>query len=150
VGFDLAEQSSRWHFSPFISADYSHVNVDGYSENSARATALNYDDQTRKSKRLGAGLQGKFDVTPQTQVFGEVAHEREFDTDQQDVTIALNSVPGVDFDLKGYDPQRSLNRASVGLSQKLAPDLTLRAGYNWRKNDDVTQQGVNLAVSLDF
>lgn len=150
VGFDLAEPSSRWHFSPFISADYSHVNVDGYSENSARATALNYDDQTRKSKRLGAGLQGKFDVTPQTQVFGEVAHEREFDTDQQDVTIALNSVPGVDFDLKGYDPQRSLNRASVGLSQQLAPDLTLRAGYNWRKNDDVTQQGVNLAVSLDF
>jgi outer membrane lipase/esterase len=150
VGFDLAEQSSRWHFSPFISADYSHVNVDGYSENSARATALNYDDQTRKSKRLGAGLQGKFDVTPQTQVFGEVAHEREFDTDQQDVTIALNSVPGVDFDLKGYDPQRSLNRASLGVSQKLAPDLTLRAGYNWRKNDDVTQQGINLAVSLDF
>jgi outer membrane lipase/esterase len=150
VGFDLAEPSSRWHFSPFISADYSHVNVDGYSENSARATALNYDDQTRKSKRLGAGLQGKFDVTPQTQVFGEVAHEREFDTDQQDVTIALNSVPGVDFDLKGYDPQRSLNRASLGVSQKLAPDLTLRAGYNWRKNDDVTQQGINLAVSLDF
>lgn len=150
LGFDIAGQSSRWHFSPFISADYSHVNVDGYSEKSARATALNYDDQTRKSKRLGAGLQGKFDVTPQTQLFGEVAHEREFDTDQQDVTIALNSVPGVDFDLKGHDPQRSLNRASVGLSQKLAPDLTLRAGYNWRKNDDVTQQGVNLAVSLDF
>jgi outer membrane lipase/esterase len=150
LGFDIAGQSSRWHFSPFISADYSHVNVDGYSEKNARATALNYDDQTRKSKRLGAGLQGKFDVTPQTQLFGEVAHEREFDTDQQDVTIALNSVPGVDFDLKGYDPQRNLNRASVGLSQKLAPDLTLRAGYNWRKNDDVTQQGVNLAVSLDF
>jgi len=95
-------------------------------------------------------LQGKFDITPQTQLFGEVAHEREFETDQQDVTIALNSVPGVDFNLQGYEPQRSLNRASVGLSQKLAPDLTLRAGYNWRKNDDVTQQGVNLALSLDF
>ncbi len=150
VGFDLAERTSRWHFSPFISADYSHIDVDGYSENSIRATALNYDEQTRRSKRLGAGLQGKFDITPQTQVFGEVAHEREFDTDQQDVTIALNSVPGIDFNLEGYEPQRNLNRASLGLSQKLAADLTLRAGYNWRKNDDVTQQGVNLAVSLDF
>ena len=150
LGYDLAQQSSRWHLSPFISADYSRVEVDGYSENSTRSTALNYDDQTRRSKRLGAGLQGKFDITPQTQVFGEVAHEREFDTDQQDVTIALNSVPGVEFNLEGYEPQRSLNRASVGVSQKLTQDLTLRAGYNWRKNDDVTQQGVNLALSLDF
>ncbi|WP_296258504.1 MULTISPECIES: esterase EstP [unclassified Pseudomonas] len=150
LGFDLAEQTSRWHFSPFISADYSRVEVDGYSENSTRSTALNYEDQTRRSKRLGAGVQGKFAITPQTQLFGEVAHEREFDTDQQDVTIALNSVPGVDFTLQGYEPQRSLNRASVGLSQKLAPDLTLRAGYNWRKNDAVTQQGINLALSLDF
>jgi outer membrane lipase/esterase len=150
LGFDLAAQASRWHLSPFISADYSHIDVDGYAENSARATALNYDDQTRRSKRLGAGLQGKFDITPQTQLFGEVAHEREFETDQQDVTIALNSVPGIDFNLEGYEPQRNLNRASLGLSQKLAADLTLRAGYNWRKNDDLTQQGVNLAVSLDF
>lgn len=150
LGFDLAEQTSRWHFSPFISADYSRVEVDGYSENGTRSTALNYQDQTRRSKRMGAGLQGKFAVTPQTQLFGEVAHEREFDTDQQNVTIALNSVPGVDFNLRGYEPQRSLNRASVGLSQKLAPDLTLQAGYNWRKNDAVTQQGVSLALSLDF
>jgi outer membrane lipase/esterase len=150
VGYDLAGQSTRWHFSPFISADYSHVTVDGYSEKSTRSTALNYDDQNRRSKRLGAGLQGKFDITPQTQVFGEVAHEREFNTDQQDVTIALNSVPGIDFTLKGYEPQRSLNRANLGISQKLTQEVTLRAGYNWRKNDDVTQQGVNLAVSLDF
>ncbi|WP_268798271.1 esterase EstP [Pseudomonas huanghezhanensis] len=150
VGFDIAEPASRWHFSPFISADYSHIEVDGYSEKGSRSTALSFDDQVRRSKRLGAGLQGKFDVTPRTQVFGEVAHEREFDNDQQDVTIALNSVPGIDFNLKGYEPQRSLNRASLGVSQQLAKDLTLRAGYSWRKNDDVTQQGLNLALSLDF
>lgn len=150
LGVDLAAPGSRWHLSPFVSADYARINVDGYSENGARATALNYGDQTRRSKRLGTGLQGTFAMTPNTQVFGEVAHEREFETDQQDVTLALNSVPGLDFDLQGYSPQRSLNRASVGLSQKLTTDLTLRAGYNWRKNDDVTQQAVTVALSLDF
>ncbi|WP_163014252.1 hypothetical protein, partial [Pseudomonas viridiflava] len=52
--------------------------------------------------------------------------------------------------LDGYTPQRNLNRATVGVSQKLTQDLTLRANYNWRKNDDVTQQGANLALSLNF
>jgi outer membrane lipase/esterase len=150
LGFDLAGASSSWHLSPFISADYAHVNVNGYSEKGNRSTALTFDDQTRKSRRLGAGLQGKFLITPSTQLFAEVAHEREFETDQQDVTIALNSLPLNDFTLEGYTPQRDLNRATLGISQKLTQDLSLRANYNWRKNDDVKQQGVNLAVSLDF
>jgi len=150
LGFDIAGASSRWHLSPFISADYAHVNVNGYSEKGNRSTALTFDDQTRKSRRLGAGLQGKFLVTPSTQLFAEVVHEREFETDPQDVTIALNSLPMNDFTLQGYTPQKALNRATFGVSQKLTQDLSLRANYNWRKNDDVTQQGVNLAVSLDF
>lgn len=150
VGFDIAGTNSRWHLSPFISADYAHIDVDGYSEEGARSTALTFSDQTRKSKRAGVGLQGKFQVTPSTQVWGEVAREREFETDQQDVTLSLNSVPSIDFTLDGYTPQRNLNRATLGVSQKLTQDLTLRANYNWRKNDDVTQQGANVALSLNF
>jgi outer membrane lipase/esterase len=150
LGYDLAGASSSWHVSPFISADYAHVEVDGYSEQGTHSTALTFDDQTRKSRRLGAGLQAKFQITSSTQIFAEAAHEREFETDQQDVTIALNNLPFNDFTLQGYTPQRDLNRASLGISQKLTRDLSLRGGYSWRKNDDVTQQGVNLAVSLDF
>ena len=150
LGFDIAGANSPWHLSPFISADYAYVSVNGYSEKGTRSTALTFDEQIRKSRRLGAGLQGKFQVTPTTQLFAEVAHEREFETDQQEVTIALNSLPLNDFTLEGYTPQRDLNRATLGVSQKLTRDLTLRGGYNWRKNDDVTQQGMNLAVSLDF
>ncbi|MCD5986102.1 esterase EstP [Pseudomonas sp. CDFA 610] len=150
VGFDIAGTASRWHLSPFISADYAHIDVDGYSEEGARSTALTFSDQTRKSKRAGVGLQGKFQVTPSTQIWGEVAREREFETDQQDVTLSLNSVSSIDFTLDGYTPQRNLNRATLGVSQKLTQDLTLRANYNWRKNDDVTQQGANVALSLNF
>lgn len=151
LGYDIAQSTdSVWHLSPFVSADYAHVTVDGYSEDSSRATALTFSSQRRSSRRLGAGLQGKFQITPQTQVFGEVAHEHEYATNQQDVTIALNSLPNNDFTLEGYKPQGSLNRVSVGVSQKLTRDVSLRGNYNWRKNDDVTQQGVSVAVSLDF
>ncbi|MBU6959939.1 autotransporter domain-containing protein [Pseudomonas sp. CVAP len=151
LGYDIAQQaSSPWHLSPFISADYAKVQVDGYSENGNDSTALTFGDQKRTSKRLGVGLQGKYQITPQTQVFGEYAHEREYKDDTQDLTINLNSLPNNRFTLQGYTPQTNLNRLNLGVSQKLTPDLALRASYNIRKDDDFTQQGINVGVSLDF
>ncbi|MFJ2540636.1 MULTISPECIES: esterase EstP [unclassified Pseudomonas] len=150
IGYDIAQPGSEWHLSPFVSADYASVDVDGYSEKSNRATALTFDDQARDSKRLGLGIQGKYNITPQTQVFGEYAHEREYEDDVQKVNIALNTLPANDFKLEGYTPQSHLNRLSLGVSHKLTADLALRGGYTLRKDDDFTQQGVNVGVVLDF
>lgn len=150
VGYDIAQPGSAWHLSPFVSADYAEVDVDGYSEKSDRSTALTFDDQARDSKRLGVGLQGKYNFTPRTQVYGEYAHEREYEDDTQTLNIALNSLPANDFTLEGYTPQSHLNRLSLGVSHKLTDALALRGGYTLRKDDDVTQQGVNVGVSLNF
>jgi outer membrane lipase/esterase len=151
LGYDIAQQAdSVWHLSPFISADYAKVEVDGYAEDGARSTALSYDDQKRDSKRLGAGLQGKYAFSSATEVFAEYAHEREYEDDTQDLTIAQNALPDIRYTLAGFTPQDSLDRVSLGFSQALAPDLSLRGGYNWRKSEDDTQQGVSLAISLDF
>lgn len=151
IGYDIAQQaSSPWHLSPFLSADFAKVKVDGYSEDDNTATALTYDDQTRNSRRLGIGLQGKYLFTPQTQVYGEYAHEREYEDDTQDVTMNLNTLPGNPYTLAGYTPQSHTNRLNLGVSHKLTADLALRAGYNIRKDDDLTQQGVNVGVVLDF
>ncbi|MBU0939611.1 MAG: autotransporter domain-containing protein [Gammaproteobacteria bacterium] len=150
VGYDIAGVGSDWHLSPFISADYARVEVDGYSEKGSRSTALTFDDQQRDSRRLGVGLQGSYRITPQTQVFGEVAHEHEFENDTQKVNISLNSVQGIDFKLDGYTPRSNSERLSLGVSHKLTQELALRAGYNVRKDDSLTQQGVSVGVSLDF
>ncbi|NMZ34578.1 esterase EstP [Pseudomonas proteolytica] len=150
VGYDIAGVGSDWHLSPFISADYARVEVDGYGEKGNRSTALTFDDQQRDSKRLGVGLQGSYRVTPQTQVFGEVAHEHEFENDTQKVNISLNSVQGIDFKLDGYTPRSNSDRLSLGVSHKLTQELALRAAYNVRKDDSLTQQGVSVGVSLDF
>lgn len=150
LGYDIAQPGSDWHLSPFVSADYAHIDVDGYSENSGRSTALSYDDQTRKSRRLGAGLQGKYALSAQTQLFGEVAIEREYEDDAQKLDMALTSLPANGFTLEGYTPQSHLSRASLGFSQQLTEELALRGGYSLRHSDDATQQGVSLALSLDF
>lgn len=150
LGYDLAAPGSEWHLSPFVSADYARIRVDGYSEEGARSTALTFDDQTRDSRRLGLGLLGKLQVTPATLAFGEVAREHEFKDDRQDLTMHLNSLPANDFTLTGYTPHSSLTRMSLGVSQTLAPGLALRGSYNRVTSDELTQQGVNLALSLEF
>lgn len=150
LGYDLAPDSSTWQLAPFISADYARVKVDGYDEKSGRSTALGFDDQERTSRRLGAGLLGSVQLMPGTRVFAEVAREHEFEDDQQDVTMHLTTLPANDFTLTGYTPNSNLTRASLGLSHELVAGVHLRGNYNWRKSDELTQQGVSLGISLDF
>ncbi|MHC6223667.1 esterase EstP [Pseudomonas sp. X10] len=150
LGFNLAAAGSPWQLSPFVSADYARVKVDSYSEKSNRSTALEFDDQDRTSRRLGAGLQGSVLFGQGTKLFAEVAREHEFEDDRQDLTMHLTTLPGNAFTLDGYTPHSNLTRASLGLSHELTPGLHLRGNYNWRKSDELTQQGINLALSLDF
>lgn len=149
-GYDIAQPGSNWHLSPFISADYARTEVDGYSESGARSTALTFGDQTRTSKRLGVGFQGRWAITANTQVFAEIAREKEYEDDTREVNIALNSLPSLDFTLQGYTPDDRLDRASIGFNQQLATGLALRGAYSLRKADDDTQQGVSLSLVWDL
>ena len=83
-------------------------------------------------------------------MFGELAHEREYNDDTQNVTMNLNSLPNNRYTLAGYAPQTNLNRLNLGVSHNLTKDLALRASYDIRKDDDFTQQGINVGVALDF
>ncbi len=150
LGYNLAADSSRWQLAPFISADYARVKVDGYDEKSGRSTALGFDDQERTSRRLGVGLLGSVQVLPSTRLFAEVAQEHEFEDDQQDVTMHLTTLPSNDFTLTGYTLHSDLTRASLGVTHELVAGVHLRGNYNWRKSDELTQQGVSLGVSVDF
>jgi outer membrane lipase/esterase len=150
LGYNLAAESSSWQLAPFLSADYARVKVDGYDEKSDRSTALGFDDQERTSRRLGVGLLGSVQLLPTTRLFAEVAQEHEFEDDQQDVTLHLRTLPANDFTLTGYTPHSDLTRASLGVSHELVAGVHLRGNYNWRKSDELTQQGVSLGVSVDF
>lgn len=150
VGYDIAQPGSNWHLSPFLSADYARVEVDGYAEEGARSTALTFDDQTRTSKRLGFGFQGNWMLGANTQVFAEIAREKEYEDDAAKLNVALNSLPSLDFTLQGYQPDDRLDRLSLGFSQQLSADLALRGAYSLRKGEDDKQQGVNLALTWNW
>ena len=150
VGYDIAQSGSEWHLSPFLSADYVEVDVDGYAEDGSRSTALTFDDQQRDSRRLGAGIQGRYQLSPVTALFAEYSHEREYEDDTSEVRSELNSLPGIGFELRGYTPGDSLDSASVGVSHQLTRDLSLRGGYSYSQSDEQSQQGVSVSLALDW
>ena len=150
AGYDIAQPGSEWHLSPFLSADYVEVDVDGYAEDGSRSTALTFDDQQRDSRRLGAGIQGRYQLSPVTALFAEYSHEREYEDDTSEVRSELNSLPGIGFELRGYTPGDSLDSASVGVSHQLTRDLSLRGGYSYSQSDEQSQQGVSVSLALDW
>lgn len=150
IGYDIAQPGSQWHLSPFVSADYVHIDVDGYAENGQRSTALSFGDQQRKSRRLGAGLQGLYDLTPRTRLFGELAMEREYENDASELSMSLNSLPGIGFELSGHQSDDRSVRGHIGVSHSLSNNLSLRGSYSYRHADDDVQQGINVALSLDI
>lgn len=149
IGYDLANAGTGWQVSPFISADLARISVDGYSEDGGSASALNYYDQQRDSTRLGVGMQINYQLSSATQVFAEIAREREFDDDQRDLRMGLNSVSGSSFELQGHAPASGQTLVGVGISYALSNELGLRAAYQFRGTDD-RQQALSLSMSLDW
>jgi outer membrane lipase/esterase len=150
AGFNLMQPGDQLQFGPFIGASYQKVEVDGYSEQGNRSTALSYHDQELDSLRLSLGLFGDYALTERTRLFGEVAREIEReDEDRQDLRMSLNSVPGNSFELPGAVPTGDQTRFSLGLAHRLTPGLALRANYHYRGNDN-RDHGLGLSLAWDL
>lgn len=150
AGFNLMQPGDRLQLGPFVGASYQKVEVDGYSEEGARSTALTYHDQELDSLRLSLGLFGDYALSERTRAFGEVAREVEReDEDRQDLRMSLNSVPGNSFELPGAVPTGDQTRFSLGLSHRLSSGLALRANYQYRGNDN-RDHGVGVSLAWDL
>ena len=79
-----------------------------------------------------------------------MAREHEFEDETQAVTLNLKRLPGNRFTLAGHTPDSQLTRASLGIDHEVVSGVRLGAHYDWRKQGELTQQGMNLALSLDF
>ncbi|APU28617.1 autotransporter outer membrane beta-barrel domain-containing protein [Ectopseudomonas alcaliphila JAB1] len=149
IGYDLANAGTGWRVSPFISADWARIDVDGYDEQGDRSTALTFGDQDRDSRRLGLGLQANYQLNDATQLFAEIAREREFEDDERYLQMGLNSVPGNAFELLGHAPASGQTLASLGIQHAVGQELKLSASYGFRGTSD-RQHGINLGLSWNW
>lgn len=150
LGVELGVSDTALKISPFVSADYSYLTVNGYSESGASSTALVYDDQRRESQRLGVGVQVRYQLSDATSFFGEISREKEFGDDRSDVNMEVKSVRGPEFELKGYVPDDRLTRASLGFQQRLGEGLALRGAWHYRHAANDGLHGANLSLVFDW
>lgn len=150
LGVELGVSDTALKISPFISADYAYLMVNGYSERGGSSTALSYDDQRRESQRLGVGVQARYQFSEATALYGEISREKEFGDDSSEVSMQVKSVPGLEFDLKGYVPDDRLTRLGLGFQHRLAEGLALRGAYSYRHAANDNLHGANLSVVFDW
>lgn len=149
IGYGLANPGRKWQVSPFMSADVGRIEVDGYREYGNGSTAMTFHDQQRDTRRLGLGLQLNHQLAPGTLFHAEIAHEREFEDDPQQLHMALTSVADNNFTLQGYTPPDDQTLASLSITHRLSSNLDVSAGYHFRSGDD-RQHGLNLMLSWNL
>lgn len=148
LGYALGRPGA-WSLSPYISAEYARVEVDSWQEDSGSASALRYQEQIRDSKRAGVGLEARIALTSRTELFGELAREREFEDQARAVGLGLVSVPGFSYDLQGYTPHRDHTLAAVGLGTEIGQAFHVRLAYQLREAEE-RQHGANLSLTWGF
>ena len=148
LGYALGRKG-RWSLSPFISAEYARVDMDAWRERGDSSTALRYADQTRDSKRAGVGIEARIGIGRRSELFGEVAREREFEDEAQVVDMGLVSVPGFDYGLQGYTPHRDHTLATLGVATEIGQAFQVRLAYQLRDAEE-RQHGANLSLTWGF
>ncbi len=150
-GFDGLYQSLK--VSPYVSAHYERVRVDGFSEDSGDSTAMAFGEQTREAMvgEVGARAQASVRVPFVTlQPFLQVAYDYDGDAHRRSVTAGLVSLPGT-FDMPGYAPADSWGSVEAGVNARINERVSLFAAYNGRFSDDSQRyDAANVGVKLLF
>ena len=148
LGYALGRKGA-WSLSPFISAEYARVEMDAWQERGNSSSALRYGDKTRDSKRAGLGLEARIGIGSRSELFAEVAREREFEDDVRVVDMGLVSVPGFIYSLQGYTPHRDHTLATLGVATEIGQAFQIRLAYQLRDAEE-RQHGANLSLTWGF
>ena len=150
-GFDSLYQSLK--VSPYVSARYERVRVDGFSEDGSDSTAMTFGEQTREA------MVGEFGARAQATVragfatlspYVQVAYDYDGDAHQRSITAGLVTLPGT-FDMPGYTPADSWGSVEAGVNARLNDKVSLFASYNGRFSDDSqSYDAANVGVKYVF
>ncbi len=150
-GFDNLYQSLK--VSPYVSAHYERVRIDGYAEDGADSTAMTFAEQTREALvgEVGARAQATVRAPYVTlSPFVQVAYDYDGDAHRRSVTAGLVTLPGT-FDMPGYAPADSWGSVEAGVNARINARISVFAAYTGRFSDDSqSYDSANVGVKLLF
>ena len=119
IGVNMMSARSPWRFGPFLALDYLDIDVDGYSEQGTRSSAMSFGDLNRESTVGSAGVFGSYPFTmggAALELYGDVAYVEEFEDHTDNVEAVVKSLAaGPSFRMPGYDIDNEGVRGTLGV-----------------------------------
>lgn len=149
-GFNVLPPDRPVRLGPLVGYEYIDVEVDGYSEDSGRSTALAFGDLDQESSVWLAGAFAEATLEAcDCRVRGQVAYRDELEDDLQSVQMEAFTVPGNSFSLPGYEPEGDYWTWDLGFNIALAKGVDFDVAYARRQGDETTQW-LTASVAVGF
>ena len=152
VGYDM--RRDQFAYGPTVRVDYSHAEIDGYTESGAGPLNAIVSGESADSlqTRLGGHVSYIWErqnciIAPQVRAYW--AHE--FLDDDRTVRAGLASAPGIKIGVPTGDPDRDFVDLGTGVSVSFDNGLTLLLEYDTiLGNSNYTANTVKVGVRFDF
>ncbi len=150
VGFNLLNKKNM-HAGPFGSINYQSINVDGYSEDGARSTAMEFGDQNKESFLIEAGVFVNATLSDKFVLQANLSREQEMKDDNRSLSSNVKSLDGNSFEYDNILVDEGTWKADLSATVQLSNNTSFDFVYQCRKGDDLAlTQSVNAAFRLDF
>jgi len=151
----LIGDTGAWRLQPQAAVNYSHVAIDGYSENgdgTGTSKALRVQSQDYDVFEVGAGVnvQRQFKIgTGILRPEAEIMVYRDLVGDQIEATSSFIG-GNTSFVTRGSDPAQTSWKLDLGLNYDIENNLSFRVGYNYTGRDDFEANSVNAKLRYEF
>ncbi len=143
--------SAKTVMTPYVHADYSYVNVDGYRESGAGAGALslNINDDSADSLIIGTGVKANHAVSDSLLLMANAGIGYDLVTDRSRLTSSFAG-GGAQFATDGIELDEWVYNAGVGAKYSLANGTEITAAYTVDARHDYTDQSVSVNFRMMF
>jgi len=142
--------SAQTSFTPSVRADYSWVEVDGYSERGAGALNLNVGKVTADELILSVDGKVTHALSAQTKVTANLGLGYDAINDQASITASFAGAPTASFVTKGIDPSPWLIRGGLGLVYQASDRTQITARYDVEGREDFSNQTASVKARWAF
>lgn len=145
-------QHEQWEITPLASLEYSHLNIDGYTETGAGALNLIVDDQSYDFLELGLGGKLALPIKDDNGTWVPEVHARwlyDMIGDNFQTTSSFAG-GGSAFSTNGLEPAQHALNAGAGIMIYTKGNVTLSGVYDFTYKEDFTSHNAEAVLRYNF
>lgn len=141
--------SDHTMMTPYVHADYSYVDVEGYSETGAGVLSLNVGADSADSLIIGAGVKTSHAVSTSLLLMADMGIGYDVLTDRSNLTSSFAG-GGANFTTEGMKPDEVVYNAGLSAKYSLENGTEITASYNLDGRQDYTDQSISANFRVMF